>query len=189
MPAETSSGGAFDFEQCRSYLRLLAELQIDAQLQGKVDLSGVIQQTMLDANNAGNVPGDSAARLAWLRRVLANNLTDEVRKAGRGRRDARREVSIDAAIELSSCRLMAFLDAEQPTPSRIVEASEQAVELARALDRLPEAQRQALVLQHWHGWTLQQIAEHMGKTRVAVAGLLKRGLQQLRQAMRAEPDC
>src|SRR5262249_28846626 len=76
---------------------------------------------------------------------------------------------------------MALVVADQSTPGRILEASEQAVELAQALDRLPEAQRQALVLQHWQAWTLQQIAEHMGKTRVAVAGLLKRGLKQLRE--------
>lgn len=172
------------WERYRSYLRLLADLQIDSRLQGKVDLSGVVQQTMIEANEACNVPEGSAARLAWLRRVLANNLTDEVRKACRDRRDAGREVSLDAAIEQSSCRLMAWVVVDQGTPSRILEASEQAVEVARALDRLPEAQRRALVLQHWQGWTLQQIAEHMGKTRVAVAGLLKRGLKQLRDELK-----
>jgi RNA polymerase sigma-70 factor (ECF subfamily) len=45
---------------------------------------------------------------------------------------------------------------------------------------LPEAQREALVLQHWHGWSLAQIAEHLGRSKAAAAGLIKRGLQQLR---------
>ena len=49
-----------------------------------------------------------------------------------------------------------------------------------ALANLPAAQREALVLQHWHGWSLAQIAEHLGRSHAAVAGLLKRGLQQLR---------
>jgi DNA-directed RNA polymerase specialized sigma24 family protein len=40
-----------------------------------------------------------------------------------------------------------------------------------------------LILQHWHGWQLSQIAEHMGRTRVAVAGLLKRALATLRDEM------
>lgn len=176
------------WERYRSYLRLLADLQIDSRLLGKVDLSGVVQQTIIEAHDARNVPEESAARLAWLRRVLANNLTDEIRKVTRDRRDAEREVSLDAAIEQSSCRLMVWIAANQSTPSHVLEQSEQAVELAQALDRLPEAQRQALVLQHWQGWTLQQIAEHLGKTRVAVAGLLKRGLKQLREELRIRRD-
>jgi DNA-directed RNA polymerase specialized sigma24 family protein len=39
------------------------------------------------------------------------------------------------------------------------------------------------VLQHWQGWSLADIAEHMGRTPAAVAGLLKRGLSQLRIEM------
>lgn len=182
MPEDSKSG--VDFERYRSYLRLLADVQIDTRLQGKVDLSGVVQQTMIEANAADCVPEESGARLAWLRRVLANNLMDEIRRAGRDKRDVGRDVSLDAAIEQSSCRLMEWVAADQSTPSRILEGTERAVELAQALSRLPEAQRQALVLQHWQEWTVQQIADHMGKTRVAVAGLLKRGLKQLREELR-----
>lgn len=182
MPDDPASG--FAFERYRSYLRLLADLQVDARLRGKIDLSGVVQQTMMDADAADSVPDQSEARLKWLRRVLSNNLRDEIRKAGRERRDVGREVSLDAALEESSCRLIAWVTADQSTPSRALEQSEQAVELARALDTLPDAQRQALILQHWQGCTIQQIADEMGKTRVAVAGLLKRGLKQLRETLR-----
>ena len=59
--------------------------------------------------------------------------------------------------------------------------------LADALAQLPDAQREALVLQHWHGWTLAQIGEHMERTPAAVAGLLKRGLKRLRDLL-ADPD-
>jgi len=48
---------------------------------------------------------------------------------------------------------------------------------------LPPAQRIALVLQHWHGWPLSRIAEHLERTPAAVAGLLKRGLRQLRELL------
>jgi RNA polymerase sigma-70 factor (ECF subfamily) len=93
----------------------------------------------------------------------------------------RRERSLEAALEESSARLAAWLAAEEPSPSGRLEADEQALRLAAALERLPEAQRQALVLQHWHGWSLARIAGHLGRTPGAVAGLLHRGLQRLRE--------
>src|SRR4051812_34656097 len=94
-------------EGYRDYLQLLARLQVDARLQGKVDLSGVVQQTLLEAHQAWEKlqSWDEAQRAAWLRKALANNLTDELRKLGTARRDVTRDRSLDAALEESSARL------------------------------------------------------------------------------------
>ena len=172
-------------EHFRAYLHLLARLQLDPRLRGKVDLSGVVQQTLLEAHQAAKQAdglGDEQ-RLAWLRRILANNLTDEVRRLSARGRDAARERSLEAALEESSARLGDWLAAEQSSPSQKVERHEQALRLADALGRLPEAQREALVLQHWHGWSLAEIGAHLGRSPAAVAGLLHRGLERLRQLL------
>ena len=58
------------------------------------------------------------------------------------------------------------------------------MQLADALATLPEAQREALVLQNWHGWSLAEIGRQMDRSPAAVAGLLKRGLKQLREQLR-----
>jgi RNA polymerase sigma-70 factor (ECF subfamily) len=50
---------------------------------------------------------------------------------------------------------------------------------------LPEAQREALTLHYWSGLTLMQIAEQLARSRDATAGLIKRGLRQLRIDMGA----
>jgi RNA polymerase sigma-70 factor (ECF subfamily) len=142
----------------------------------------VVQQTLLEAHQALSrfrAEGE-AGRAAWLRRILAHNLADALRKLAAGKRDLGRERSLEAALEASSVRLGAWLAADQSSPSERVQRREQAVALADALARLPEAQREALILQHWEGWPLARIAEHLGRTRAAVAGLIKRGLQQLR---------
>ncbi len=165
----------------RDYLYALARVQLGPRLRAKIDLSGVVQQTLLEAwRNRPRFP-HPAQELAWLRRVLANNLADELRKLATGKRDLGRERSLEAELEESSARLEGWLAAEQSSPSERAERHEEALRLAAALEALPEAQREALVLQHWHGWSLAQIAEHLGRSRAAVAGLIKRGLQQLRR--------
>jgi RNA polymerase sigma-70 factor (ECF subfamily) len=169
----------------RDYLAVLAQIHLAPWLRGKIDLSGVVQQTLLEAfRNRPALPGP-ADEAAWLRKVLAHNLADEVRRLATGKRDVTRERSLEAALDESSSRLGALLAAEQSSPSQRAEHNEDAVRLAAALAGLPDAQREALILQHWHGWSLAQIAAHMGRSRAAVAGLIKRGLEQLRRRLPA----
>jgi RNA polymerase sigma-70 factor (subfamily 1) len=169
-------------EQFRAYLALLARSQVDDRLRGKIDLSGVVQVTLLEAHRscaqlAGRTEGEIAA---WLRRSLANNLTDEVRRLAVGKRDVGRERSLEAALEQSSARLEAWLAAEQSSPSQRLERQEQAVRLASALERLPENQRRAVELRHLQGTSLAEIAAALGCSKAAVVGLLHRGVHALR---------
>ena len=55
--------------------------------------------------------------------------------------------------------------------------------LAEALAELPDNQREAVVLRHWHDCSLAEIAERLGCTTAAVTGLLHRGLRNLRQLL------
>lgn len=175
-----------NLEDYREYLRLLAQLQLAQPLQSKVDLSGVVQQTMLEAHQAWPKyeSQDTEQLAAWLRRILANNLSDEIRKLRTGKRDLRRERSLEAALEHSSNRLQAWLADDQTSPSGHAQRQEQAVHLSSALAKLPEAQREALTLRHFQGKSLAEIAQHLNRSHAAVAGLLKRGLQQLRSQLR-----
>src|SRR2546421_11428663 len=91
-------------EGYREYLRLLARLQLDPRLRGKVDPSDLVQQTLLKAYLArdqfrGQTPEQ---RAAWLRQSLANTLAHTVRDYGRARRDAALERSLEAALADSS---------------------------------------------------------------------------------------
>ena len=179
---------ALPLERYRRYLSVLAQAQLDPRWRAKVDLSGVVQQTLLEAHQAANQlrANNEGQQLAWLRRILANNLADELRKWTAEARDARCELSLEQRLAESSQQLSAWLAGNDPSPSATLQHEEQTLRIVAALDRLPEAQREALLLQHWHGWSLAQIAEQMQRTPVAVAGLLKRGLQQLREQMTQE---
>ncbi len=179
-----------DLERFREYLSLLARLHLDARLRGKVDLSGVVQQTLLEAHQARDRfrPMTEARKVAWLRRTLAHNLTDEVRKLGTAMRDVGREFSLEAALEDSSARLEAYLASNQSSPSDQAERNEQLLRLAEALARLPEDQRRAIELHHLSGWPVAEVAREMGRSDGAVGALLIRGLKRLRKLLRPEEE-
>jgi RNA polymerase sigma-70 factor (ECF subfamily) len=173
-------------EQYRDYLRLLARLQLDPRLQGKLDPSDVVQQTLVKATqNLGQFRGQTAAELAaWLRRILANTLTDAARKF---QHELALEHSLEQALDASSARLEAWLAADQSSPSEQVERQEQLLRLGRALSQLPDDQRVAVELHHLQDASVAEIARHMDRSEASVAGLLRRGLKKLRELLHDNP--
>jgi RNA polymerase sigma-70 factor (ECF subfamily) len=176
----------WSLERYRDYLCLLARVQLDPRLRTEVDSSDVAQQTLLKAQQSlDQFRGQGEAELiGWLRRILANTLTDMLRKLQR-RGDVER--SIEAAVEESSARLDAWLvDAVQAPPDRQFDHEERLLRLADALAKLPEDQRVVVELRHLQGKSVPEISRLLGRSTASVAGLLRRGLQDLRTLLTEE---
>ena len=141
-----------DLERFRAYLGLLARLEVSQSLRDKVDLSGVVQQTLLEAHQGLEGRPDrlrSEEELsAWLRSILSHNLADVFRKLAAQKRDVRREWSLDAALDQSASRLERWLAAEQSSPSQRAIRQEELLRVADAMAGLPDAQRRAIELHH-----------------------------------------
>lgn len=174
-----------NLDHFRSYLLLLARIRLDRKIQGKLDPSDIVQQTMLEAHEAiESFRGENeAAQAAWLRQILARNLANAVRDLTRGKRDVNRERSMHADLDASASQLEGWLAADHSSPSQRAQRHERALLLAEALAKLPEQQREAVLLRHFHGSSLADIAKELTTTTPAVAGLLQRGLKNLRKAL------
>src|SRR5262245_41989391 len=154
-------------EQFRSYLRLLAGLQVGARLRAKLDPSDLVQQALLKAHQArgGFRGGSSAEMAAWLRQILARTLADALRDLNRERRDVSRERSLEMALDESSARLERWLVDSGLAPGDAAERNEQLLRLADALAELPEPQRRAVLLRYYEGRSLPEIGQRLKRSR------------------------
>jgi RNA polymerase sigma-70 factor (ECF subfamily) len=172
-------------ERFRDYLHLLARMQIDPRLRRDCDPSDIVQAVMLKANQGrSGFRGTSTDEMAgWLRQILANTLSDRLRDRLRARRDVRREVDLATSIDESSCRLAACGVSREPSPSAALVGKENAIRLAAAVSRLPELQRDAVILKHLEGRPLVEVANLLNRSPASVASLLRRGLARLREML------
>jgi RNA polymerase sigma-70 factor (ECF subfamily) len=173
-------------ERYRNYLSLLARAQLPQRVQSKLAPSDVVQQALLKAHEKRTqFRGTSEAEwTAWLRQILATTLAEAVRGFGRQQRDVDLERSLEAAVADSSARLEHWLAADQSSPSERVIHQEDLLRLAEAIAKLPDDQRTALELRHVQGQSLVEISRQMNRTEASVAGLLRRGLKELREHLK-----
>lgn len=181
MPASSARENG-DLQRFQAYLETLTFIQIDPRLRGKVGWSDIIQKTLIEAwQTLGRIEAmDTEAQKRWLRRMLLNNLRDEIDHWRTKSHDVGRERSLEEAAEKSSCRLHESIAAEESTPSAKLIKHEEELRVLDALAQLPERQREVVILKQYHEWTLAEIADHLGCTTNTVAGLHARGLAKLR---------
>jgi RNA polymerase sigma-70 factor (ECF subfamily) len=186
--ARTGDGAALGhlLEQYRSYLDLLARLQITRRLRGKVDAADVVQETFLEAHQSfARFRGTTEKELVgWLRQVLTANLVDLIRKfLGSRRRDVRLEQELLDDLDQSSLALEQGLVAPGSSPSQQAARRERAVLLAEALARLPANYREVLILHHLEGLSFPEVARRLGRTLDSVKNVWTRALARLRRSL------
>ena len=161
----------------RNYLRLLAQASLDARLQAKVAPSDAVQEALLKAYQGFDDFRGRTERefIAWLRRILANSLSNLKRRY----RMQGRRVDLERSLEQSSCALQGLLPAPGPTPSREAQRRELEVFVADALAELPADDRDVLVLRTLQGLEWGEVGHHMRRSPDAARVLWGRALRRL----------
>jgi RNA polymerase sigma-70 factor (ECF subfamily) len=173
-------------ERFRTYLELLARVELGRRLQTKVDAADVVQETFLEAHrNFALFRGHSEPEFVdWLREILAGRICNLLRRyLGTQGRDLRREQGWNVDLDQSSRAIDRGFFALQSTPSQHVAQREQGVLLAEALGRLPADYREVVVLRHFEELTFPEVARRMDRTVDSVQKLWVRALATLKQAM------
>jgi RNA polymerase sigma-70 factor, ECF subfamily len=172
-------------ERFRSYLEVLARVQVGQRLAAKVSPSDIVQDTLLEAHRAaGRFRGTSQReQAAWLRRILLDRIANAHRRFHYPKRDLGRERSLEESLERSAERLEQMLSAPGPSPSQQAARAEELLRLVEALAALPEELQAALLLRYCEDLSLDGIGERLGVSRNTAARRLREGLAALKKSL------
>jgi RNA polymerase sigma-70 factor (ECF subfamily) len=106
---------------------------------------------------------------AWLFRIATNKANDHWRSAGRER------------VAKEGMKLIA--DEAAPHAGHRLEGAEQEQKLVRAIEKLPEAQRQVLMLRYYSNLKFVEIAELLGCPLNTALGRMHKATMKLKQLM------
>lgn len=156
-------------EEFGNYLLVEARRIMSIQLQREVDPSDMVQETFVKALRGAPFNGNTNAQKArWLKTTLCRVILDELDRL--------------PPDPLTSTRIKVIADSGL-SPEEEAERIEEAMLLANALMKLPPRQREAIILHKLQGLTVAETAVHMETTPVAVSGLLRRGMETLRDIL------
>lgn len=172
----------------RPALKLIAELEIGKRLQRRADASDIVQQTQLEAfESIRDFRGSSEPEFsAWIKTILRHRVSNAVRDNLAGKRDVSREQYLDKEEGPINVTWLTPGRGRFATASRHVIKAEAALKLINAMGKLSEDQRLAIRMRHLQGQSIEEIAKHMEKTTASVAGLLRRGMQALRDQVEGD---
>jgi RNA polymerase sigma-70 factor (ECF subfamily) len=171
--------------RARPALRLLAQQRLPYRVWKRVDPSDVVQVTLKEAHEKRrDFQGTSEEQLlAWLRQILLHRLIDELRRCKAKKQDVRRDQSLDDIVSETTARVRTEV-AVAATPSRELIQRETIDQVSRALEKLPKNQWLVVMLFHFHGLKVSEVANLLGRSSGSVASLLHRALDNLGKALK-----
>lgn len=165
----TSAGETLVKRYCQPLMRYLLRVtgsqHLAEELHQQTWLSVLDHVDRFDRSSAGG------GFKAWLFRIATNKANDHWRSSGR-------EKSAKDGLRLMS-------EGEAPGSSFRLEGTEQQEKLKQAIEKLPEAQRQVLMLRYYSNLKFVEIAELLGCPLNTALGRMHKAILKLRQLMEA----
>jgi RNA polymerase sigma-70 factor (ECF subfamily) len=172
--ARAGSADALNELYARYGPRLLSliRLRMGPGLRSDTDSRDILQATLLKSfqrlDQFGG--GDARSLMAWLARIAENEIRDQADRQGRQRRDKAREEPLDAALAVGAPMRTAV--------SQLI-VDEEAVRVERAIARLEEPHREAILLRKFEELSYPEMAARLGRSEDACRMLVARAMVAL----------
>ncbi len=168
-------------ETYRGYCLLLANRYLDPKLRVKVGASDVVQETFLLAQQRfEQFRGSSEPEwLGWIQEILVNQLGAAAR---RFRQTSKRQLDREQELE-GSADFGEFFSDETTSPGSKLIASEEALALREALERIPAEYQQVIQLRSWKRLSFAEIGRLMDRSHDAARKLWSRAIERLQDEL------
>lgn len=169
-------------ESFRTYLCAVAEREIHPRWRARLAASDLVQQTLIEAAQAlpHSKVTDPDDLVRWLRRILANNMCDGVRRLNTARRDLGREI-----IKGKSALLRRVPACQKDCPQTQAIRSEESTSLDEAIAKLPVKYQQVIHWRHRDNRSFAEIAQLLDLSENAAQKLWSRAIDSLRGQMKS----
>ena len=117
----------------------------------------------------------------WVYRIAANYAIDRMRQ--RKTEDARRELPGRANEDGLETDPISLVKDSAPSPERLAGSQQLALRMKQALQELTPAERTAIVMRHWDGCGIEEIATVLKSNSSAAKNTVFRAVQKLRKAL------
>lgn len=163
-------------EESRQYLLAVASSQLESGVRPKVAASDIVQETFVKAARAfEGFKGNSESELrSWLRRILLNRLTDQMRRE-----------HLDLYVPWNSAcgpGPDGLVD-RQLTPRRALDQKEAARQLEAALARMSADHQLVIRLRHFDRCSFAEIGKRMSRSEDAAEKLWCRAMKKLKEGV------
>ncbi len=169
----------------RPTLLAYIERRLGMALRRKIEPDDLIQDVNAEAiRSVAQIDLAQRDPFGWLCQIAERRIVDAHRKFfGSQKRNASREMPLDAGANSEGGGLIDLLVASMTTASQAFSRDQRQIRLLAALEKIPEDQRTALRMRYLEGLPSKQIAEKLGKTDGAIRVMLTRSLARLQQEL------
>jgi RNA polymerase sigma-70 factor, ECF subfamily len=146
------------------------------------DAEEVVQEAFLRGYQKLQQFAGNANFGTWVYRIAANYAIDRLRQ--RKTEDARREQSPRPVEGETEVDPLSRVKDSAPSPERLAGSAQLAERMKEALQALTPAERTAIVMRHWDGCGIEEIAAALKSNTSAAKNTVFRAVQKLRQALK-----
>ena len=145
------------------------------------DAEEVVQESFLRGYQKLKQFAGNANFGTWVYRIAANYAIDRIRQ--RSAEEARREVPSRGREDSVEVDPLSQVEDISPSPERLAGSAQLAERMKAALAELSPAERTAIVMRHWDGCGIEEIAAVLKSNSNATKNTVFRAVQKLRRAM------
>lgn len=177
-------------ERHRESLRRLVEMRLDQKIARRIDASDIIQDVLVEANRRLReyVEHPAMAFHLWIRQIAKDRIIDAHR---RHRVSAKRSIDreqvqrAEGKLDQSTLDLVGELRDSQLTPAAAATQRELALQVELAVAKLPDADRDIILMRHYEHLTNFEVAQSLNLTEPAASMRYLRALRKLRGLLNA----